>query len=106
MSAAEAVLAALVAAAFWFWADSMRAREIAAGVARRACAAEGVQLLDDTVMTVARTLRRDGYGHLRVMRTYEFEFSDSGNNRLTGALTLLGGELQSLYFPPRFANAR
>ena len=34
----------------WFWTDGMRAREAALDAGRRACTAEGVQLLDWTVM--------------------------------------------------------
>jgi hypothetical protein len=83
----------------WFWTDSMRAREAALDAGRRACTAEGVQLLDWTVMLNQTRLGRDGEGRLRVKRVYEFEFSDTGNNRIKGSITLLGRELLALNLP-------
>ncbi len=83
----------------WFWTDSMRAREAALDAGRRACTAEGVQLLDWTVMLHQTRLGRDDEGRLRVKRLYEFEFSDTGNNRIKGSITLLGQELLSLNLP-------
>ena len=83
----------------WFWTDAMRAREAALDAGRRACTAEGVQLLDWTVMLKRTRLGRDGEGRLRVKRSYEFEFSDTGNNRIKGSITLLGRELLALNLP-------
>ena len=82
-----------------FWTDSMRAREAALDAGRRACAAEGMQLLDWTVMLKQTRLGRDDEGRLRVKRLYEFEFSDTGNNRIKGSITLLGQELLALNLP-------
>ncbi len=83
----------------WFWTDSMRAREAALDAGRRACAAEAVQFLDWTVMLKHTRLGRDDEGRLRVKRLYEFEFSDTGNNRIKGSITLLGQELLALNLP-------
>ena len=83
----------------WFWTDSMRAREAALDAGRRACTAEGVQLLDWTVMLKQTRLGRDNESRLRVKRVYEFEFSDTGNNRIKGSITLLGQELLTLNLP-------
>ena len=93
-----------VAAAIAFWLDAMRARETAVALARRMCRAEGLLLLDDTVALALLRVRRDHAGRLALLRTYEFEFSDTGNNRLTGSITLLGRDAQTLYLPPRAAN--
>jgi hypothetical protein len=83
----------------WFWTDSMRAREAALDAGRRACAAEGVQLLDWTVMLKRTRLGRDDDGRMRVKRVYEFEFSDTGDNRIKGSISLLGRELLALNLP-------
>lgn len=85
----------------WFWVDSMRAREVALEAGRRACAAEGVQFLDWTVAVLKIRIARSGDGRLRLRRIYEFEFSDTGNNRLRGSVTLLGTQLIALYLAPR-----
>ncbi len=85
----------------WFWVDSMRAREVALEAGRRACDAEGVQFLDWTVVVVKIRIGRSGDGRLRLRRIYEFEFSDTGNNRLRGSITLLGTQLIALYLAPK-----
>jgi len=84
----------------WLWADSMRAREAALAAGRRACDADGVQFLDWTVAVVKMRIDRAHDGRLRIQRVYEFEFSDTGNNRLKGSITLLGTRLVSLYLSP------
>ena len=83
----------------WFWTDSMRAHEAALDAGRRTCVAEGVQLLDWTVMLKQTRLGRDDEGRVRVRRVYEFEFSDTGDNRVKGTITLLGRELLALNLP-------
>ena len=74
----------------WFWLDSIRARELGVDAAREACADEGLQFLDDTVVGQALTLARDDAGRLRLRRVYAFEYSDTGDNRRAGSVTLLG----------------
>lgn len=98
--ALEALAVALVMGAGWFWFDSLRAREAAVETARRACAADGVLLLDDTVALTALRLRRGAGGTAALLRIYRFEFSDTGDNRLEGTVTLLGSAVQALYLEP------
>ena len=90
------ILAALV----WFWFDSMRARERALALGKRACARDNLMFLDETVACVALGFARDDYGRLLLRRTYGFEFSDTGNNRRSGSIVMLGGEVESLYTEP------
>jgi hypothetical protein len=89
-----------LAAVGWFWLDAMRAREAAHVAGKRACEREGVQFLDDTVTIERLRLARDGRGRLLVRRIYRFEFSDTGDNRLEGAIVLLGGRVESLTMEP------
>lgn len=98
-----AILAALAAVA-WFWHDSLGAREAAVAAARHACKAEGVMLLDDTVAVEAVRLRRNGEGHIAILRVYGFEFSDTGNNRLDGSITVLGRDVQTFYLAPHLGS--
>lgn len=74
----------------WLWLDSLKAREAAVAAAREACAVEGLMLLDDTVAIAAVKLARDHDGHVKLQRAYQFEFSDTGNNRCQGSVVLLG----------------
>ena len=73
----------------WFMWDSLRAREAAVSASRAACAAEGLQFLDDTVAIQAlRPVREDGT--LRLRRVYGFEYSESGDSRHKGSVVLVG----------------
>ena len=71
----------------------MKAREIAIREARIACDAEGLLLLDFTVAIARIRLGRDEDGRVRIRRVYDFEYSDTGDNRRKGSLVLLGHEL-------------
>lgn len=86
--------------AAWFWFDSMRARERAVRAGQAACARDGLQFLDETVECVHIRPARTAEGRLTLRRTYRFEFSDTGNNRRSGAIAMLGPEVESLAMEP------
>ena len=96
----EAIALAVLAAAALLWADSLRARERAVRAGRDACSRYGLQFLDETVSFSRMRLARDDEGHVKIARTYTFEFSDTGNNRRDGAIVMLGGEVQDLQLEP------
>ena len=74
----------------WLWLDSLNARQLAISATRAACDSEGLQLLDETVAIHRLSLRRDGNGVLHLNRIYDFEYSDTGNDRTSGSIVLLG----------------
>lgn len=76
----------------WFWVDSMRMREIAIRVGSEACQRHDVQFLDQTVALNRLGLFSDGRGHLRIRRTYQFDFSESGENRRRAYIVMLGAQ--------------
>ena len=86
----ELVSVALFIAVGWFWLNSLKVREAAVRAARNACAMEGLLLLDDTVAITSMKPARNDEGHFTFQRAYEFEYSDTGNNRLKGSVVLLG----------------
>ena len=97
---AESFTLVLLAALVWLWFDSMRARERALASGKRACERDGLMFLDETVECIALRLARNGDGRVALRRTYGFEFSDTGNNRRSGSIVMLGGEVESLYTEP------
>lgn len=101
MELLELLVLGLMAAGIWLWLDSLKTREIGVLAAQQACAEEGLQLLDDTV--VIRSLRpaRDDDGQLRLRRVYAFEYSDTGDNRRPGSVTLLGQRVEYLHLRPQ-----
>jgi hypothetical protein len=77
----------------WFWVDSARAREAGIDAARSACEADQLQLLDDTVALGSLKFSRDDDGRVALRRVYNFEFSDTGDNRRRGSIVLLGHDV-------------
>lgn len=102
----ELLLILFFIALVWFWIDSMGAREQAELAGKRACREEGIQFLDDTVSFSGLGFGRDGYGHLKPRRTYRFEFSDTGDNRLKGMVVMLGREVETLDLEKRFLEVK
>lgn len=80
----------LMALGVWLWLDSLRARDAGIAAARQACQSEGLQLLDDTVCLKTLRPSRNDDGRLLLRRAYEFEYSDTGDNRRRGGVILLG----------------
>ena len=87
----------------WLWFDSLKAREAAIRAAREVCAAEGLMLLDYTVAISGLKPKRGEDGRFRLQRAYDFEYTDTGNNRLKGSLVLLGHRLVILNVGLRIA---
>ncbi len=87
----------------WLWMDSLKAREIGIAAARAACQAEGWQLLDETVSIAKLSLAKNDDGRTQLRRAYDFEYSDTGDNRLKGGVVMLGHRVLVLNvgFPKR-----
>ncbi len=83
----------LLAATAWLWLDSLKAREAAVAAAKAACVSEDLLLLDDTVAIARLRLVRDGDGVMRIQRIYGFEYSDTGNDRHSGSVVMLGSRV-------------
>jgi hypothetical protein len=100
------IVLALCIAGIVFWFDGRAAAERAVEHGRRACKHAGVQWLDQSVHQVKLRLGRDHEGRLRIERQFRFEYSDGGQDRHAGLITMLGSQLASLVGPmPRAADA-
>ncbi len=78
----------------WLWFDSVQVRARAIREVMEVCAAEGVQLLDESVSISKLTLDRDDDGRVRIRRIYSFDYSDTGDNRRRGSIVMLGETVQ------------
>lgn len=101
MSLFEIIGLALLGAAAWLWLDSLKTREVGVSTARIACAADGLQFLDDSVAIESLWPARDDEGQLKLRRVYSFEYSDTGNNRCKGSVTMIGQQVVTFYVGPR-----
>lgn len=100
MNLTEILLLLLIAFGVWFWLDSLKAREIGVLAARNACQGEGLQFLDESVVGKSLGLARDDAGRLKLRRVYIFEYSDTGNDRRTGTVTMLGHDVEFMHVRP------
>ena len=90
----------LLAATGWLWLDSPKARETAVAAAKAACNAEQLLLLDDTVAIRRISLGRDAEGVMRLRSVYDFEYTDTGNDRCAGSLAMLGSQVLVISLNP------
>jgi hypothetical protein len=93
------LLLAAAALGLWFWLDSLRARELATALCRRACEQEHLQFLDGTVSLTALGLARNSEGRLQIRRAYRFDVSNDGLSRLQGQAVMVGTQLTALRLP-------
>lgn len=80
----------------WFWVDNLRAREHALHICRRACANIDAQLLDETVALRRLGITRGRRGGTVWRRTYNFEYSLDGVQRLRGSMVLRGCAVEAV----------
>ena len=75
------------------------ARERATEACRKACRSYDVQMLDGTVGLSSMGISRL-YGGFRWRRSYSFTFSRDGFSRESGMITMVGDEVETIYFTP------
>ena len=96
----ELILLLILMLVAWFWLDSMDKRERAIVLGHDLASRFNLQLLDETVACSKLWLGRKGRGHVQFLRTYEFEVSANGADRLHCNLLLLGNQLGTWHIPP------
>lgn len=68
------------------------------------CEKMGVQLLDDGVVLKGFWLKRNKRGSVCIWRSYNFEFTSTGEQRYTGQIVLLGTAVENIYLDPHRLN--
>lgn len=96
----ELFLLGLFGITVWYWVDSMDKRERAILLGRELSQRFQLQFLDETIACSKVWFRRDSCGQMRLLRTYEFDASANGVDRMQCHLILLGEQLQSWHIPP------
>ncbi len=81
---------------FYFWYDSMRARERAVAAGAAACQRVNAQFLDQTVELKRLRLCRTSPGNMSLCRLYVFDFSIDGSNRREGVIKMMGQQVMDL----------
>lgn len=96
----ELILLFILITLAWFWLDSLAKRERAIALGTELAARLNLQLLDETVSCSKLWLGRNRRGHVQILRTYEFDVSANGVDRLHCHLMLLGNQLGTWHIPP------
>jgi hypothetical protein len=96
----EIALLAVLLGMAWYWLDSMDKRERAILLGHELATRFNLQLLDETVACSKLWLGRNSRGHVQFSRTYVFEVSANGADRLHCHLVLLGNQLGTWNIPP------
>ncbi|MGZ5026665.1 MAG: DUF3301 domain-containing protein [Methylobacter sp.] len=96
----DLVLIMLLLAAYWYWVDGQKAKEVALKAVRRHCLNLEVQMLDEYVALNSIRLKKDSKGKIRVRRTFLFEFSSTGSERYNGICIMLGRRVESIQMEP------
>lgn len=87
------ILAGLVA---YYWWESGVYKGRARDLATAHCRELDLQLLDQSMVITGFRPARDAHGRLVFRRTYQFEFSSTGDRRYRGRIVLLGRQLDSI----------
>lgn len=84
----------------YVWSEGLKASEIAFRFAKTHCQKMEVQLLDEYVALNGFWPKRDETGKLKAWRSYQFEFTSTGNERYHGKLIMLGKKVTSIQLEP------
>lgn len=96
----DLILISLFFAFYIYWSSAQRAKEIAFQATRSYCSKMEVQMLDGYVALNKLRLKRDEGGKVRVWRSFDFEFSSTGEERYNGQIRLLGQRILSIELDP------
>lgn len=78
----------------------MKVREIAFIAAKVHCQKMNLFLLDEYVALNGQWLKRDEQGKVKAWRSYQFEFSSTGDERYNGKVIMLGKKVLSIQLEP------
>lgn len=97
---AEWALLTILVGGAWFWMDSIAKRETALNIGRQLAERCHLQFLDETVACSRVGFARDSNGRMQLHRTYTFDVSSQGLERMACHLQLRGNQLVAWHIPP------
>lgn len=100
----DILLCTLFVTFIMLWWNAQGVKHIALTATKNHCKKMDVLLLDDGVVLRGFWLKRDARGHLRLWRSYTFEFSSTGHERYNGQIILLGRFVEDIHLDPHRLN--
>ncbi|HEB26729.1 MAG TPA: DUF3301 domain-containing protein [Porticoccus sp.] len=86
------------------WWNAQGVKQMALQATRSYCKKMEVQLLDDVVFLRGFWFKRNSQGQLCIWRSYNFEFTSTGNERYSGQIVLLGRFVDDIRLEPYRIN--
>ena len=86
------------------WWNAQGVKQAALAATRRYCKKMEVQLLDDVVSLRGFWFKRNKRGALQLWRSYNFEFTATGDERYGGQIVLIGRQIESIELAPHRLN--
>lgn len=86
------------------WWNAQGVKQIALTATRLHCKKMDLQLLDDVVSLKGFWLKRNNQNRLQLWRSYNFEFTSTGDERYTGRIMLLGLRVENIELEPHRLN--
>lgn len=83
-----------------YWWRAKGVKEVALQAVRNYCKEMDIDMLDEFVMLRALWFKRNGKGEWCIWRSYDFEFSTTGEDRYLGKIVMLGNEVQNVMVEP------
>jgi len=80
----------------WHWWQGQKVKEIALKSAIKYCKEVDIQLLDQSIYLRGFWFKRDSDGKLRIWRSYQFDFTATGDDRAKGRVVMLGYKLTNI----------
>lgn len=96
----EIVSCVIILFGFWYWSSAKVLQEQAYQAVKQHCQSLQLLMLDDYVAFHSIFIQRDDLGRLRLLRSYRFEFSSTGNERYNGTITLAGRQSCKIQLEP------
>lgn len=78
------------------WFTELRIREVALGAANKKCSELSLQLLDQNISTHRIWFKQDSQQRWHIWRSYQFEFTSTGDERYAGKVITLGNLVESV----------
>lgn len=82
------------------WWNAQGVKQIALQATKAHCKKVDVQLLDDGVVLRGFWLKRNSRGSVCLWRSYDFEFTSTGEERYPGQVVLLGRQVEEITMAP------
>ncbi|TNC80981.1 MAG: DUF3301 domain-containing protein [Oleiphilus sp.] len=93
-------LTSLVILIAWYWVKNREIKDQALVAAARYCKELSLMLLDQTIVLKRQRIRKNSRGRWCIERSYQFDFTSTGDDRYQGRIVMEGPRVSSIKLAP------